>query len=289
MGPRGSSFEPAHGQELEDALLHVLEAEVVALEDGARLREVHARAARQGPGQVEDPGHVGARDVVLAAGRRHGGHAVELAPDRLARLVGQVGGRHALAQVGHLGLAVALHAELAADGLELRAQDVLALARVEVGARLLHDVGLDLGLGERLLQRLLDEPQALAHVLGADDAPLDGHREAQVRADQVGEAPPAGDVHAQHVHHLGRVAAVALDQRVHHLHATVDEAVDVGALGLTVLDRLHAQREEGLGAHDVQQPDAPAGPGRPPARCRWACACDGSRGTPRPRAGAPPS
>jgi hypothetical protein len=130
----------------------------------------------------------------------------------LVRVLRQPERADALAQVGDLRLRVALLAELLADLAHLRAQEVLALAAVDLEAHLVRHVGLDAHAADRLLQDVLDDPQAIAHVRRRRDLALDGERQVHVRADEVGEASPAGDVHPEDLDHLLRVAALGADQ-----------------------------------------------------------------------------
>jgi hypothetical protein len=55
----------AHGEELEHASLHVLEAVVVLLEDRLRLRQIDVIVGACAPGQIDDPVEERANDLVL--------------------------------------------------------------------------------------------------------------------------------------------------------------------------------------------------------------------------------
>ncbi len=72
----------AHGEELEDAVLDLLEVVVVAVEDLARVLEVEVVLARRVPGQRQDPVEVRADHAVLGALRRDARRA---APARAGR------------------------------------------------------------------------------------------------------------------------------------------------------------------------------------------------------------
>ena len=249
--------QPLHGQVLEDALLDVFQAVVRRVEHVAGLAQVHAPARRHLPGQVEQPLHVGAHHVLLAAGLRHAPEALDFAQRDLFHGLRQATGLDGFAQRFRFGGRVAALAQLAMDGPELRAQQLLALARGELGLHARADLLLHLVAGQGLGEGFLDDLQAFAHGRCGQQVTLQLERQPQVGAEQVGEAACAGDVHAQDVDHLGRVAALRLHELVHQLHAAHDPRVDVGPLGLVVVDRADAELEVGLGANDLLQPDAP--------------------------------
>ena len=111
---------------LDDALLHLLEAEVVLVEAAAHVVDVELVRRRLAPRQVREPLEVGARDVVLGRLLLHAGEARELLARDLLRPRGQLGAANALAQLLDLVVLAGL-AELLADGLHLLAEDLLAL------------------------------------------------------------------------------------------------------------------------------------------------------------------
>gem|GEM_PF-6527193 len=124
--------ELAHGEELDDPLLHLAEAEVVGFEDAARFGDLDAVRRRFPPGQLDQPVEVGADHRVLG---RSVGHPLQ-APQFLARLrldlLRHRGLDDRLAQGLDLDAvaAVAL-AEFLLDRLHLFAQQVFALALVD--------------------------------------------------------------------------------------------------------------------------------------------------------------
>ena len=78
----------AHGEVLEDALLHVLEPVVVGLEDARRLGDVETVLRLDAPGELEhgvEPGTDPARLGALVAGALQ---LVDLALDSLAHVLG---------------------------------------------------------------------------------------------------------------------------------------------------------------------------------------------------------
>ena len=98
-------LELAYRQVLDDALLGLLEAVVIGVEDVAHLLEVDLVDAGAVPGQVTQPLDVGARHRVL----------------------GQLRVADALLELGEIVVGVVALAQLVADRLELLAQVVLAL------------------------------------------------------------------------------------------------------------------------------------------------------------------
>ncbi len=117
----------AHGEELEDPLLDVGEAEVVALEDAPRLRQVHVIVGPRLPGQIGDPLQPRQEELRL----RRGLAAQALEPAEIAAHLGQHLGGDARRRDAGLDaaqrVAPLLLAQLLLDGLELLAQVELAL------------------------------------------------------------------------------------------------------------------------------------------------------------------
>src|SRR5207249_1884534 len=139
----------AHGEELDDAVLHVGQAGVVLVEDPARLGQVEVVVRPHVPGDVQHPVQVGADPAVLGVLLARPLQAVEFALHLGAHAVRHAGLDDALA-VGRDDVRGAL-VELLLDGFELLAQQELAL-------RLLHalgDVAADLLLQRSVGQDLL--------------------------------------------------------------------------------------------------------------------------------------
>ena len=136
--------EAAHREVLEDALLDLLEAVVVLVEDLGRLLDVEAVVGGDGPRQRDEPVHVGPDDADLGRGGRDPAHPVDLLDRPGADLLGHARGLDLLAQLVDLGLLRVVLAQLALDGLELLAEDVLALGLVHLGLDLALDLPLEL-------------------------------------------------------------------------------------------------------------------------------------------------
>ena len=168
----------AHGQVLEDALLHVLQAVVVLVEDPRRLGDVEAVLGLDAPRELEhgvEPGADPARLGALVAGALE---LVDLALDGRAHVLGQVARLELGPVVVGVGLVVAAQlAELLADRLELAAQQELALGLLHA----LFDVGLDplaqREVGQRVAGPAEDEAQPRLDVERLEDLDLLGQRE----------------------------------------------------------------------------------------------------------------
>ena len=187
IGLRISSASVRTGEVLEDALLDLLEAVVVLVEDPGGFLDVELVVGGDVPGQADQPVDVGPDDTDL--GRRGGdpAHPVHFLDRPGLDLVGHAGGLDLVAELVDLGLLRVVLAQLALDRLELLAQDVLALGLVHLGL----DFGLDPALeledldlvGEEVRDELepLGDVDRLEHLL----ALLGGH----VRAvgDHVGQ------------------------------------------------------------------------------------------------------
>ena len=146
------------------------------------------------PRQADQPVDVGADDADLRRGGRDPAHAVDFLDRPRLDLLGHAGLLDLLAQLVDLGLLRVVLAQLALDGLQLLAQDVLALGLVHLGL----DLGLDLALQledlDLAAEEAGDELQALDDVDRLEQllALLGGHVGAV--GDHVGEQARLGDV-----------------------------------------------------------------------------------------------
>jgi hypothetical protein len=119
--PREVVLELGHRQVLEDPFLHLVEVEMVLVEDLAGSLEVEVVLRGRVPRQAQDPFQVGADDSVLGGRLRELLEPPKLAVDGLAHVVGQRDRRRALAQLLQLGLLGVALAELLLDRLQLLA------------------------------------------------------------------------------------------------------------------------------------------------------------------------
>jgi hypothetical protein len=121
MLPRGF-WRVEHRHVLEDAPLHVGEAEVIGVELGGDGVDVVLDLGARAPRQIEDRLHVLGDHVRLGGLPAHRLEAVELALGGLAHLGRQVGLLEAVAEAAGVARA-ARFAELPSDGAQLLAQD----------------------------------------------------------------------------------------------------------------------------------------------------------------------
>ena len=181
----------ADGEMLEDAVLHVAQSVVVLVEDAGRLDQVDAVLGLDSPGELEDGVQPRTDPAVLGALVRGALQLGDLTLHRGAHVLGQVSGLGPRPVVVGIGAVVlAGIAQLLADGLELAAEQELALG-------LLHpllDVGLDPlaqgQVGQHLTGPGQHGPKALDDVDRLQDGDLLGQRQIGGVAGQVGH--PAG-------------------------------------------------------------------------------------------------
>ena len=160
----------AHGQVLDDAVLDVVEAGVVGVEDLARVRGIQALLGALRPRHRHEPVEVRADHRGLAARLAHPLQPVELALGLLADGVGHVGlGDLRPVLLDHRRVVVA---ELLADRLQLLAQHVLALLPLGVVLDVVADALAHLELGEPLALQAQGQLEPLDHVDGLEQLDL---------------------------------------------------------------------------------------------------------------------
>ena len=205
IGPGRLRVQLADGQVLEDPVLDVLEVVVVCVQDLLRVLDVEVVLGLHRPGQVDQPLEVAADDAVLGRGRRKLLQAPELALGRLRGVLRQLRGLDPLAELVHLGGLVVGLAELVLDRLHLLAQEVLALALVDLGL----DLGLDLGSEadhlELAREDLGEAAEPLRDVELLEQALLLLDRDPQRAGDQVAERRGVVEVGDRELELLGQV------------------------------------------------------------------------------------
>ncbi len=156
------SCQLAHREELEDPVLDLLDVVVVGVEHLAGVREVEVVLGRLVPRQRRDPLEVGADDAVLGHRRLQ---ALEPAAARARPACATSSGSSIAASCSRSSLDLGLHlvalAELLLDRLQLLAQEVLALALVQLGLDLRLDLGADRDHLELAREDLRQPPQPL--------------------------------------------------------------------------------------------------------------------------------
>ena len=218
----------AHGEELEDAVLDLLEPVVVLVEDPFGALEVAALLRLLVPRHRDQPVEIVARDGRLGRHRRHRLEALEF----LDRLLGDLF-RHLrlfdlLLQLVDLVALLVLAAQFLLDRLHLLVEVVLLL-------RLLHlllDARLDAAVDLELVHLgFEDAGDAIEALDGGDDLEqvlLLVHAHEQVRGDGVGEL--AGIVDADGGNHRVVVQVVReLDVLLEERHDAAHRRFGVGA------------------------------------------------------------
>ena len=146
---------------LHDPILDVVEAVVIGVQHLARGGDVGRVGGLGVPGQLEDGVQPGADVAGLGALVAGPLELADLAKRRLADVVGQI----RLLDTGSVVLRSVrlVLAELLADGVQLLAQQELALALLHALADVVGDLVVDLGLGEVGLGPLDQHGQARRH------------------------------------------------------------------------------------------------------------------------------
>ena len=126
--------ELAHGKKLDDALLDLIEAEVICIEDASRFSDFDAIRLRRFPWQLDQPVEIRAYHRVLPGTVRHALQALQLFVGLRRHLLGHLGVGDGLAQRLHLNAVAGFPlAQFLLDRLQLLAQQVFALALVHAG------------------------------------------------------------------------------------------------------------------------------------------------------------
>jgi hypothetical protein len=184
----GLFLQHPDGQELEDPVLDVAKGVVVLLEDLGRPRNVQPLLRALGPRQLTDGLEVGADDLRLHALGTHPFESAQLSVDLLAGGFREFEGLEFFAQFFEV-FSTSVLTELALNGLELLAQEHLALTI----AQFLLDLRLDVLLRVQDRDLLLDMKehlaQAVLHRQRLEQSLGIGRFEVEVTGHEVGETP----------------------------------------------------------------------------------------------------
>ena len=123
----------------------------------------------------------------------------------LSAVLGQLLRLDLLAQLVHLGLVVVALAELVLDRLQLLAEEVLALALLDLRGDLRLDLRAELGDVELAREDDRDRAQPLEHVHGLEQRLALVRLQAERRGDQVAERARVVDVRRRELQLLGQV------------------------------------------------------------------------------------
>jgi len=241
-----SGAELPDGEEFEDAVLHVLQAIVVLVEDPDGLLEVEVVVRSGTPGELRDPFEVGADDLGVHRLAPRASQPSQLALDLGADLLGEVELEDLLAELGQLSRRFVLVAQLLLDGLELLAEIHLALAL----AQLFLNLRLDLGLGIEHADLALDVDQHASEPLfdrqGLQEGLPLGDGEVEVARHEVGEATGLGHVLEDVLQELLRHPPLLAQLRGTFADLTVERLEG----GVPLVDRPHLGHRQGFGRQE---------------------------------------
>ena len=197
-----------HGEIFEDALLDLVEAEVIGVEHVLRLSEIPLDLGALAPRDRQDPVEIVAHDGGFGRHRRHLAQLLELGDGLVARFLGELGVLDALLELGEIVLAV-LVAQLLLDRLHLLVEIIFALRLLHLALDARANALLDLQDRDFALHQrqaffeAARDADRLQHVLLVGDL----HRE--MRRDRVGELRVVVDLRHR-ADDLGRDALVEL-------------------------------------------------------------------------------
>ena len=170
----------AHRQNLQDALLDLLQAVVVGVELLLRRLDIQLILGELVPRQREDGVQIVAADHRLLAGIHHLGELVDLVAQLLLGLLVRIHRPELFIILRNLLVGVVIVAQLGVDGLELLAQVVLLLVAVHLVLHPLGDGVLDLEHLRLAVQQGGEQLQTFAHVGFLQNLLLALQREAQI-------------------------------------------------------------------------------------------------------------
>ena len=228
---------------------------MVLVQDPLRLEQVELLLVLAGPRQSDEPVEVRPDDGGLGGGLRHLLEAAELLERLLLDVLGHPRVADLVLVLVDLGLDLVELPELLLDGLELLAQEVLALGL----AHRLLDAVLDLRAQLEDLELLAQEGRRLLEALlgldGLEDGLLLLGLEVEMERDEVGETAGLLDGPGGHEHLLrDRLAQLGgrLEVADQGPHERLGLDVDVRRL----LDELDAHLEVRLGLDELDDPEA---------------------------------
>ena len=247
--------EGLDGEVLEDALLRLLEAEVVFVEDLLRRVDVLVLLRALEPRERDHPVDVVADDGRLRTHRRHHLELAELFVGSLARMLGHLLRRELFLELLHLVLELVALAELLLDRPHLLVEVVLLLGLLH----LLLDAAADALLDFEHLDLGLEQSEHLFEPLGRIDDLEESlpvlELQVQMGGHRVGEAP--GRLELGHgVQDLGRDLLVELDVVLERRVKAPDQCLRLRRLDVVLLDDVDVDREVRLALRELDDLDA---------------------------------
>ncbi len=198
-----------HRQVLDDAVLDLVETEVIGVEHFLSEIQVVLDLRLLAPRDRQQPVEVVAHHRRLGRHRAHLAQLLQLVGGLFTGLLRQLDARDALLELLELVLAVFRVAELLLNGLHLLVQVVLALRLLHLALDARADALLDLENRDLTLHQAKHPLQPLDDRRQRQDALLFGDLDRQVRGDGVGSLRVVLDL-ADGAHDLGRDLLVEL-------------------------------------------------------------------------------
>ena len=242
----------AHAEKFQDALLHLLQVEVILVEDALRLLEIDLVGGRLGPRHVHEPVEVRAHHRRFRRVWVHRLEALQLLRSLARHFFRHRGFGDLLLEVVELFVLSVRVAELVLDGPELFAKEILLLHPVHLLLGLRLDAGLH---GEELVlaqQVLVHFPEALDRIDRLEDLLAVVDLESEVRRDEIREAP--GVVHV--IENRQQIGGEDLAERDHLLEVFAHGAdqrlrFQLGAGRRLLAEALDRHLVEGLRLHEL--------------------------------------
>ncbi len=204
-GDAGFLRQAAHGEELDNAFLDLVEAVMVLVEALFRRGEVDPVLRDLGPREGEHGLDIGADDRGFGGDVRHALETLDLAKELLLRVV-----RHAaLVDLGAelLELVTVFAAQLALDNLQLLGQVVLTLGLIHLLVDAVLDAAVQLGDLDLVREHAAQALEAVERIRRLQQLLPLRHLADDLRRQEVGEMPGIRGA-LDHVQHLGRKIAV---------------------------------------------------------------------------------
>ncbi len=247
--------ELADREELEHALLDLLEPVVILVEDALGAHDVELLLAALVPRHGDEPVEVGSDDDDLRGGGRHAFEPVDLLEGARLHLLGHLRLCDPRAKLFELAGAVVPFAQLLLDGLHLLPQVELLLGLFE----LLLDAGADLALHledlDLAVEHVGQHLQPLPLVRGLEDLLLYIDRDLGVVGDQIGETPAVGHAPGG-LEGLGRDVLAEVDEPLELRDDVADEGLRLDSGLLDLRERLDVGPQEGVGVDVAVDADA---------------------------------